>query len=228
MAHSRDDEKFSKAMAKNPFAKLTRGLRALRGALRRALADARYEDELRERFPQVTFGRDVLIKRMERFYPGRRVLIHDRAFLHCAGTQWAGYRGSITLGDNCEVGPYVAIWGAGGVTIGRNVHIGDHTTITSHSAKHIPPGDDDVFKPLDIGFGEIVIGDHVIICAQVVIGPGVRIGDHAMIGANSVVLGDVPANCFYAGSPARLIRELTPGDVERDAYNPLVGSYTAG
>jgi len=61
-----------------------------------------------------------------------------------------------------------------------------------------------------------------------VIGPGVRIGDHAMIGANSVVLGDVPANCFYAGSPARLIRELTPGDVERDAYNPLVGSYSAG
>ena len=101
-------------MAKNPFAKLSRGLQAVRGAFRRALAVAQYEDELRRRFPQVTFGRDVLVKRMERFYPGKRVLVHDCAFLHCAGTQWAGYRGSITLGDNCEVGPYVAIWGAGG------------------------------------------------------------------------------------------------------------------
>jgi acetyltransferase-like isoleucine patch superfamily enzyme len=227
MSRSRAAEKIL-AMPSNPFAKLARGFRALRTAFRRAVADGQYDEELRRRFPEVSFGRDVIVRRMERFHPGKCVQIHDRAFLHCAGTEWAGNRGSITLGDNCEVGPFVAIWGAGTVSIGRNVHIGDHTTITSHSAKHIPPDENDGFKPLDIGLGEIVIGDHVIICAHVVIGPGVRVGDHAMIGANSVVLEDIPANCFYAGSPARFIRELTPGDVARDAYNPLVGSYNAG
>ncbi len=215
-------------MPSNPFAKVGRALRALRRAFSTAMYNGYQQEELHRRFPQVIFGHEVMIKRMDRFFPGRRVFIHDRAFLHCAGGQWAGGRGSITLGDNCEVGPYVAIWGAGGVKLGNNVHIGDHSTITSHSAKHIKPEDDEIWKPLDIGFGEIVIGDHVIICAHVVIGPGVRIGNHAMIGANSVVLSDVPENCFYAGSPARLIRELLPGDVARDAYNPLVGSYPAG
>lgn len=215
-------------MPSNPFARIGRALRALRRAYIRSMQDAYHDEEMHRRFPRVVFGREVMIRRMERFFPGRRVFIHDRAYLHCAGTEWAGGRGSISMGDNCEVGPYVAIWGAGGVKIGKNVHIGDHSTITSHSAKHIKPEDDDVWKPLDIGFAEIVIGDHVLICAHVVIGPGVHIGDHAMIGANSVVLSDVPANCFYAGSPARFIRELQPGEIARTAYNPLVGSYPTG
>jgi acetyltransferase-like isoleucine patch superfamily enzyme len=227
MSLARADEKIE-VMPSNPVAKFGRFLRALRRAYILGMQDAYLDEDMRQRFPDVTFGRDVMIRRMERFFPGRRVFIHDRAYLHCAGTEWAGGRGSITMGDNCEIGPYVAIWGAGGVRIGDNVHVGDHTTITSHSAKHIPPDEDDVYKPLDIGFGEIVIGNHVIICAQVVIGPGVHIGDHAMIGANSVLLSDVPANCFYAGSPARLIRELHPGEVAHHAYNPLLASHPLG
>jgi len=210
-------------MESNPFAKLGRGLRALRSAYVRCLQDAAHADDLRRRFPQVVFGRDVTIKRMERFFPGRRVFIHDHAYLHCAGTEHAGGRGSISVGDNCEIGPYVSIWGAGGVKIGDNVHIGDHSTIASYTPKHVKPEDNDVWKPLEMDFGQIVIGDHVIICAQVVIGPGVRIGDHAMIEANSLVIKDVPANCLYAGVPARFIRELGPSGRARDAYNPLVG-----
>ncbi|MFB9086819.1 acyltransferase [Erwinia tracheiphila] len=38
--------------------------------------------------------------------------------------------------------------------------------------------------------------------------PSVSIGDNSVIGANSVVNCDVPANSLYAGSPAKLIRSL--------------------
>lgn len=196
----------------------------MRKAYLRAIQDAYYDEELHRHFPHVIFGRDVKIKRMERFYPGKRVFIHDFVYLHCAGAEWSGGRGSIRMGDNCEVAPYCVIWGAGGVTIGSNVHIGDHTTITSHVSKHITPDENDIWKPLEMDFGEIVIGDHVIIGAHVVIMPSVHIGDHAMIGANSVVTKDVPANSLYAGTPAHFIRELQPGELAqaREAFNPLL------
>lgn len=211
-------------MATRAFAQLGLGLRALARAWRSSLRDAYSEEELRRRFPRVVFGRGVTVTRMDRFRPGRHVHIHDRAHLQCAGAQWSGGRGFITMGDNCEIGPDCTIWGAGGVTFGANVHVGDHTTIASHTAAQIKPDDDDVWKPLDIEYGAVVIGSHVIIGTHVVIAPGVHVGDHAMVGANSLVRTDVPANCFYAGSPAHFIRELRPGETARlrNAYNPLV------
>ena len=37
---------------------------------------------------------------------------------------------------------------------------------------------------------------------------GVEIGDRAVIGANSVVTGDIPAGTIAAGAPAKVIREI--------------------
>ena len=50
------------------------------------------------------------------------------------------------------------------------------------------------------------IGDNVIIYAGACIIGGVRIGNNVEIGANSVVLKDVPDNCIVAGNPARIIK----------------------
>lgn len=51
-----------------------------------------------------------------------------------------------------------------------------------------------------------IIENGVKICSgAVVIGP-VRIGDNAVIGANAVVLTDVPKNTVVAGVPAKIIR----------------------
>jgi acetyltransferase-like isoleucine patch superfamily enzyme len=46
--------------------------------------------------------------------------------------------------------------------------------------------------------------------AGCVILPGVRIGQGAVVGANSVVAADVPPLHVVAGQPARTVRELTP------------------
>jgi acetyltransferase-like isoleucine patch superfamily enzyme len=45
--------------------------------------------------------------------------------------------------------------------------------------------------------------------ANVVITSGVTIGERSVIGANSVVTGDVPAGSIAAGSPARVLRAVT-------------------
>jgi putative colanic acid biosynthesis acetyltransferase WcaB len=52
-----------------------------------------------------------------------------------------------------------------------------------------------------------VLGDGVDVGANAVIIGAVKIGDHAIIGAGSVVVKDVPAGAVVAGNPARGIRQ---------------------
>jgi maltose O-acetyltransferase len=58
----------------------------------------------------------------------------------------------------------------------------------------------------------VKIGDHVWIGGQVVINPGVNIGDHAVIGSGSVVTRDIPPGVLAAGNPCRVIRSIEPWD----------------
>ncbi|MDO6425531.1 DapH/DapD/GlmU-related protein [Thalassotalea sp. 1_MG-2023] len=53
--------------------------------------------------------------------------------------------------------------------------------------------------------GVPTIGKHVFIGAGAVILGPVRVGNYAKIGANSVVLDDIPAHATAVGSPARVI-----------------------
>jgi acetyltransferase-like isoleucine patch superfamily enzyme len=61
----------------------------------------------------------------------------------------------------------------------------------------------------------IAIGNGVWIGFDSVVLPGVRIGDGAIVGARSVVTGDVPPYAIVAGNPARVIRQLDPGASRR-------------
>jgi len=51
------------------------------------------------------------------------------------------------------------------------------------------------------------IGSYTGIGAKSIIMPGVRIGNHCLVAAGSVVTKDVPDNCLVGGNPARIIRE---------------------
>ena len=56
-------------------------------------------------------------------------------------------------------------------------------------------------KPVAIGH-DCWLGANVVIC------PGVTIGDNCVIGAGSVVTHDIPDNSFAVGVPARVIRTI--------------------
>ena len=51
-----------------------------------------------------------------------------------------------------------------------------------------------------------IVGNNVVLGANVSIIGGVKIGDNVTIGAGSVVVKDIPSNCIAAGNPARVIR----------------------
>ena len=54
----------------------------------------------------------------------------------------------------------------------------------------------------------VTIGKGVWIASFVIILPGVIIGDHAVVGAGSVVTKNIPARQLWAGNPAKFIKEL--------------------
>lgn len=53
-----------------------------------------------------------------------------------------------------------------------------------------------------------VIGNNVVVGANVVIIGDIQIGSNVIIGAGSVVVKDVPSNVVIAGNPAKVIRNL--------------------
>jgi putative colanic acid biosynthesis acetyltransferase WcaF len=52
----------------------------------------------------------------------------------------------------------------------------------------------------------ITIGNGAWIAAEAFIGPGVKVGNNAVIGARTVLLKDAMANSVYSGNPAQLIK----------------------
>ena len=72
-------------------------------------------------------------------------------------------------------------------------------------------GDPVVVAPgVRIPHGGVVIDGVVDIGEGTSIMPGVTIGRHCSIGANSVVVSDIPDHCVAVGSPARVVRRYDP------------------
>ncbi len=54
----------------------------------------------------------------------------------------------------------------------------------------------------------VMIGRHVMIGADAIFSKKVHIGNNSVIGAGSVVTGNIPANVIAAGNPCRILRNL--------------------
>lgn len=95
------------------------------------------------------------------------------------------------------------MWGSGGITIGNDVLIAAHASITSvtHDKAAACYRDSTVYAP-------VVIGDNVWIGSGAVILPGVTLGSGCIVGAGAVVTRDVPPRTVVTGVPARLIEQL--------------------
>ena len=111
------------------------------------------------------------------------------------------FASSVTLGDNSGIGINANI-GAHCI-IGNDVMMGPECTIYTQNHRF-----DDTSKPMRCqGFQKVKpvhIGNDVWIGGRVTILPGVKVGDHAIIGAGSIVTKDVPEWAIVAGNPATI------------------------
>jgi acetyltransferase-like isoleucine patch superfamily enzyme len=111
-------------------------------------------------------------------------------------------RFNVSIENNSCIGTYCHIWGAGGVKIGANVMIAAHCCITSQ-------GHDTSCKLLreKVIYKKVVIEDNVWLGYNVLVLPGVTIGEGSVIGAGSVVTSDIPSYSIAVGNPARVIKK---------------------
>jgi acetyltransferase-like isoleucine patch superfamily enzyme len=115
--------------------------------------------------------------------------------------------GAVSVGRNTWIGPFTILDGSGGLTIGDNCSISAGVQIYSHDTVAWATSS----GTADYAYAPTTIGSRCYLGPNTVVAKGVSIGDGAVIGANSLVLGDIPAGAKAYGSPAR-VAEAEPGD----------------
>ncbi|MEM8620629.1 MAG: acyltransferase [Actinomycetota bacterium] len=112
----------------------------------------------------------------------------------------------VRVGDRCLIGKGSSIVGHLEIVIGDDVWTGHHVYITDQNH-----GYDDLHRPISqqlMPERPVRIGDGSWLGHGTVVLPGAQIGRHVVVGANSVVTGDLPDFSVAAGAPARVIRSL--------------------
>lgn len=111
----------------------------------------------------------------------------------------------ITIGSNCGFSG-VVIRAAKSITIGDNARFGANVTVTDtddHQVDRINVG-----RKEQVMSSPIVIEGNVWLGMNVVVLKGVKIGEGAVVAANSVVTKDVPTRVVVGGIPAKIIRRI--------------------
>jgi serine O-acetyltransferase len=120
--------------------------------------------------------------------------------LRSIGLVWAGAE----IHPDAQLGPGFALVHSNGVVIGPGVRTGVDCRINPG----VVLGEPGRGSSGDYGFP--VLGDHVTIGAHAVVLGTIHIGTGSVVGANSVVRGDVPDNVVVIGSPTKIVRRLVP------------------
>lgn len=126
-----------------------------------------------------------------------------RTHLH----KWRGVnfaqRSSTFIGDNVSIDSISPTY----LSIGERCIITSGTKIVTHfiDTEDLSENPDFYFRFYD---GKVVIEDDVFLGFNVVIAAPVTIGKGSIIGANSVVMHDIPPGCVAAGTPAKVIKEI--------------------
>jgi putative colanic acid biosynthesis acetyltransferase WcaF len=106
---------------------------------------------------------------------------------------------NLTIGDHAAVGDRAIIYAIGEITLAERV--------TVSQGAHLCGGTHDYRDPaMPILNPPIVIDRNTWICAEAFIGPGVRVGAYAIVGARCVVTKDVEPGAIMIGNPAKLLR----------------------
>ncbi len=154
-------------------------------------------DRLEQRFPNVLFHNPALTEVQDDVTIGDGTRVGSFALIHRGATIGAG----CTIGSHCNIcagsiGDRVSIQTAchitRGIVIEDDVFIGPHVATLNDPLTGQPLDAPRICRGARIGGGSVIA-------------PGVTIGEHAMVGAGSVVFRDVPAGRRVAGNPARVV-----------------------
>jgi len=156
---------------------------------------------------------------MLRSYQGNMPKIHPEAWVD----ESAQVIGKVEIGSKSSIWPLACLRGDV-----AQIKVGAYTNIQDGTMVHIGYGVDTIVGDyVTIGHGAIIHGCKI--ASGVLVGMGAIILDDAEIGENSIVAAGtlvppgkkMPANSLIMGSPAKVVRELRPEEVEASRENTL-------
>jgi len=144
--------------------------------------------------PRILFGWRSFLLRLFGAKIGRHVHVYNSATVYMP---W-----NLEVGDWSSIGEHAYIYSLGKISIGCR------TTVSQRA--HLCAGSHDYQNPdLPLLKPPIKVGDQVWICADSFLGPGVSIGEGAIVAARAVVIRDVEPWNIVGGNPARPIKKRT-------------------
>ncbi len=99
------------------------------------------------------------------------------------------------------------------IIIGDDSGIGGHCLLFTHGSWN------DQLEGFPVKFAPITLGKKVWLPWRVFVMPGVTIGDNVVIGADSLITSDIPANSLAAGNPAKVLKQnypAAPSDIQKE------------
>jgi len=123
--------------------------------------------------------------------------IHPTARVYGSARIW--YPPNLTMAAGAVLGPRSNCYSVARITLGDGA-------IVSQGA-HLCTGTHDIDDPgFQLIAAPIVIGRNAWVAAEAFVGPGITIGEGAVLGARGVAFSDLVPWGVYAGNPARLLR----------------------
>lgn len=124
-----------------------------------------------------------------RLAPGVRVYASVRVW----------YPPNLEMGSCASLGPGVTCYAMDHITIGAYATVSQGAQICAGSHDVASPDFQLVTRP-------VTVGAYAWVAADAFVGPGVRIGEGAVLGARGVAFRDLDPWTIYAGNPARPLR----------------------
>lgn len=129
--------------------------------------------------------------------------------------------GDITFGSHCSV------WFGTVIRAEKDViRIGSNVNIQDLSLLHVDPGFPvEIADDVTIGHAAVIhgakVGSNSLIGMRSTLLNGAKVGRNCIVGANSLVTEgkEVPDGTLAMGSPAKVVRDLTPEEIERVRRN---------
>lgn len=141
---------------------------------------------------------------------GDDVHVFHGAWLATERSSWEKPGPALVLGDGVTMGRHVTIVASESVVIEPGAGIASFTTITDNDHT-LEPGRHILDTPLISR--PVRIGEGAWVAERVAITAGAQIGRYCVIGANSVVRGEIPDYSVAVGAPARVVKQLRPDEI---------------
>ena len=158
---------------------------------------------IRERDPAIKSNMEVFL------YPSFKAILHYRVAHklykkgHYVMARWISQRAvrktGIEIHPGATIGKGLFIDHGSGVIIGETAELGDNITLY----QGVTLGG----TGKEQGKRHPTLGDNVMVSAGAKVLGSFKIGENSKIGAGSVVLKEVPANCTVVGVPGRIVKQ---------------------